>query len=194
MTTEVELTQDEFNQVSAFVGEKPSEHEELLHKMWFNNALARYYLYVLKNTHEALRLTNQNIEEMNELFSQDFTEEDREKKSILFILALNVVRLSYYQNNIPLCKIQTQELKTFIFQNTKIKENIFPKNLTLLLNKYGPKLISDMTEEDFDYYRLKLAIVESKLQDNLLESFEQHVDDNPAGTAFLDYDKNIRSK
>lgn len=190
MTAQSELSHDELNQVNAFAGERPKSHEGLLHKMWFSNALARYDLYVAKDIQKAQELTEKNITEASELFLQSFSEEDREKKSIIFILALNVVRLSFYRNDIPLCKLQIHELKSFVFHKTKIKKNIFSEDLTSLLNLHGPGLLSGMTEEDYDYYRLKLSIMESKLLSTLLESFELHVQDNSAKVAFIDYDKN----
>ncbi len=189
MSAQVKLTDEELSQVMVFLDEKPSGSEEELHKMWFHNALARYYLYIEKDVNKALKLTEKNIDNIHSLFTQNFSEDDREKKSILFILALNIVRLSFYQNDIAICKLQIQELRASIFQKTLIKEGIFPEDLTALLNQYGAILIKDMTEEDFDYYRLKLTIMESKLIDNLLESFYQHVKDRPLEIAFIDHDK-----
>lgn len=164
MSTMTELNTQEWDDVLKFQKHVPESTEELFHYLWFLNAMARYECFVKKEYQSAGKLTDTISYLASGIFSKDFNEDNLEKRSLIFILALNYTRLSFYNKNYPECVKQLNHLKSF-FQNSQDSNwESFPEDLRLLLNNYADTLLVKMTEEQKDYFIQKMNKIEDKLQ------------------------------
>ncbi len=168
MTALSELNAQDQERVSKFEQHVPETEEELFHYLWFLNAKARYECFVKHDHSEALILTNSIAGLVHRLFGKDFEEDNLEKRSLIFILALNYTRLSFYKKDYVLCFEQLKELKTFFLNSSAISWSHFPEALRLILNQHGLTLLVQMNQEQKDYFLLKMSKIEEKLKQQVL--------------------------
>lgn len=185
------LSAQDNKRVSAFILEVPSNQEDLFHQIWFFNALARYKCFVIKEYDQAIEITRELLKKSSGLFQAKFESEDKEKKSLIFILALNHARLFYYQGAIHEAKLALRELKTFFTQKKGIDWLFIPADSRAVLMAHGTDLIKDFTKEDVDYFLTKIKALETKIQkkSNLLSSFNFYCEKKGAQEVFRDCDR-----
>lgn len=168
MTTLSELNAQDLNHVFKFEQHIPENQEELFHYLWFLNAKARYECFVKRDYSEALRLTNFITGLIHRLFGKDFEEDNLEKRGLIFILALNYTRLSFYTKNYVVCNEQLKEMKSFFLNAPTVQWDYFPEAIRLILNQHAHGLLTEMNQEQKDYFLLKMNKIEEKLKQQVL--------------------------
>lgn len=168
MTALSELNAQDQESIFKFEQHIPEKQEELFHYLWFLNAKARYECFVKHDYSKALILTNSISGLVHRFFVKDFEEDNLEKRSLIFILALNYTRLSFYTKNYALCLDQVKELKAFFLNTPSLHWEHFPEALRLMLNQHGHALLFKMNQEQKDYFLIKMNKIEEKLEKQVL--------------------------
>lgn len=164
MTALVELTPQDLREASDFEQNIPEDSEELFHYLWFLNARARYECFITHNYCEGLSYTNSIAELSPRLFGKDFEVDNLEKRSLIFILALNYIRLAFYRKDYDHCANQLKSLKDFFQHSSGFNWDQFPEALRLVLKNHANELLRQMNQEQKDYFLQKMIKVEEKLK------------------------------